>query len=120
MFQSFDTVDEMIAAVAAGQADADARVEPWQAAVAPGDHYVTFFAYDNGALVIYGQVLPPDPESSLRANSREVRAFSQDCPEGEYGIVHVAGIAGLITPEQFEHARALGWPNDPTSWRKSE
>jgi hypothetical protein len=84
---------------------ADARVRPWQAAIAPGQ---CFIADGEDDLVVFGEVLEGYAEPRLR-HYRFCRCHSVACPEGELGDVHVSTIQRRISREEFEQARAGGW-----------
>jgi len=83
---------------------ADGRVKPWQAAVKPGD----FFVSDGGDVLVFGEVLEGYAEEHLR-HYRFCRCFSVACPEGELGDVHVCTILALLSRQLFEEVRRAGW-----------
>jgi len=114
---------------------ADSAAESWQKDIKTGDFFLRLL----DGLVIYGKVIEPDlsdfegiPEEEMSdemrseyeweknaykaphmANMRFSNCFSQLCPEGELGDTHVCNMNMKITEEQFEQAKAAGWPCDP-------
>lgn len=106
-FEAFDSLEDLFKRMDEARRAADARVQPWQAAIKPGD----YFKRDSGyGFPIYGHVQqeesPREPE--LR-HYRFCHCFSVACTEGEYGDVHVSTIDTLIRQELFEEARQRGW-----------
>ena len=90
------------------QEQANARVQPWQAQIQPGDY---FKRWHNAGFNIYGQVLEDEePRHPSLQYYRLCRAYSLSCPKGEMGDIHVAQIANLLSEEQFREARDTGWP----------
>jgi len=84
---------------------ADGRVKPWQAAVKPGECFVS----DGGdGLLVFGEVLEGYEEAHLR-HYRFCRCHSVACPEGELGDVHVCTILALVSRQLFEQVRRAGW-----------
>ena len=100
--QMFDSNEEMLDAVRRAREAADARVQPWQAAIKPGDFFVRVAMLCSELLTIYAQ-------SHMR-HYRLSKCFSEACPEGEMGDVHVSSIRAVIEKEEFEFARSKGWP----------
>jgi hypothetical protein len=93
---------------------ADARVAPWQAALRPGE---CFLSIVEDGLVVFGEVLEGYSEPHLR-HYRFCRCFSVVCPEGELGDVHVSTVACRISRQFLEEMRRAGWamegsPPDP-------
>ena len=101
----FATHDEAAKRLDEAMKAADAKVQPWQAAIEPGECFV--MEADEGFL-IFGEVLEGS-EPGRCQHYRFCRCFSVACPEGELGDVHVSGILSLISRELFEHARKNGW-----------
>jgi len=83
---------------------ADGRVKPWQAAVKPGECFVS----DGGDVLVFGEVLEGYAEEHLR-HYRFCRCFSVACPEGELGDVHVCTILARNSRQLFEEVRRAGW-----------
>jgi len=84
---------------------ADARVLPWQAALRPGD---CFLSLAEDGLVVFGEVLEGYAEARLR-HYRFCRCHSVACPERELGDVHVSTVACRISRGFFEQMRGAGW-----------
>jgi len=60
----------------------------WRAAVKPGDCFVM----DSGdGFLVFGEVLEDGEPGRLR-HYRFCRCYSEACPEGELGDVHVLGL----------------------------
>lgn len=114
-FESFATLEEMFARMDEQRQAADAHIQPWQAAVKPGD----CFLRTDQPVLIYGQVLPPPRQDRKRYEQehlrdfRLTRCFSVLCPEGEVGDTHISCFTRLLTPEEFAAAQANDWP-EPT------
>jgi len=101
----FDTAEEAEQRLTEAMTAADARVIAWQAAVTPGD----FFMAESGeGFAVFGQVLEGYKEKRLR-HYRFCRCFSEVCPEGELGDVHVSTLVCVLTREAFERVREQGW-----------
>lgn len=126
--KEFSSLDELVEYIESCNQRASNRVEPWQSTVKPGDCFVRF----TEGFAIYGKVLDPvQSEVDAGADEEEVeyqrelrdaphmkhyrfaRCFSELCPEGELGDVHVSTIATIITESMFENAKTLGWPSSP-------
>ena len=84
---------------------ADAKAQPWQAALEPGDCFVM---ETEGDFLIFGEVLEGS-EPGRCQHYRFCRCSSVACPEGELGDVHVSAILSVIDRELFEGAREKGW-----------
>lgn len=118
----FNSLEEYDTALKAAKKKLDDRVEDWQRCTKPGDcHYQVH----DGDFVIYGEIPQPTPltaeedeqdrkyyESREGRNKRLMRCYSVLCPEGEFGLVHVSHISGILTREEFELARRLNWPQN--------
>lgn len=86
---------------------ADAQVQPFQAAAAPGDFYRQDTDY---GFSIYGEILKePEPRPEQLKHYRFVQAYSVACPRGEMGDVHVSQINEVISPAVFQVAKEMGW-----------
>lgn len=64
-----------------------------------------YFCYPLLDLTVYGQVV-----ERTGLNHCYAQVFSAAAPTGEYGTVLCAQIRSILTREQFEAARAAGWP----------
>lgn len=108
-FQSFDSYEDMMAAIDEARMTADGRVKPWQAAIRPGDHFVQGTEY---GFLIFGEVLNTDDEfykSEEGKNYRFCKCYSIACPDGEMGDVHVSVIGLVIKEDVFRRFRDKGW-----------
>lgn len=105
--ESFDSFDDMMRRLQEQMKAADARVEPWQAAIKPDDY---FFRNSGYGFPIYGQVLKEDePREPHVRHYRLCNCYSMACIEGEMGDVHVSSIERIISEAEFEEARSQGW-----------
>jgi len=101
----FDSLEAMQQRLQQAMKAADGCVKPWQAAVRPGEWFVS----DGGdGLLVFGEVLEGYEEAHLR-HYRFCRCFSVACPEGELGDVHVSSILALLSRQVFEEVRRAGW-----------
>jgi len=111
----YRTIEEAFNAIRASEREADKRTEPWQRGIKSYDKLVRFWKRDGDTLTIYAAVAPfegVNPDVGLFGqNWRLVQAFSEACPHGEYGTVHVSQWHGTITDEEFHLAEKLGWPS---------
>lgn len=86
---------------------ADARVQPWQAKIKPGDYFSRQSGY---GFDIYGEVLPdPEPREEHLRHYRFCLCYSVACVDGEMGDVHVSAIDRLISQLDFEIAQKRRW-----------
>lgn len=123
--KTFNSIDDMLGYIRQCSESADARVEPWQSEVKPGDYFVRVAE----GFTIYGKVLDPvQSEIDAGADEEEVdyqrqlrdaphmkhyrfaKCYSELCPDGELGDVHVSTIATVIPESLFNSAKELGWP----------
>ncbi len=123
--KQFNSLDEMLGYIRECSQQADMQVKPWQEAVKPGDYFVRFI---EEGLTIYGKILDPvQSEIDAGADEDEVnyqrelrdaphmkhyrfsKCYSDMCPEGELGDVHVATIAAIITEKVFNEVKERGW-----------
>jgi len=97
----FDSVEEMFEAEQKAREAADERVEDWQKEIKVGDCFrqSTEYGFD-----IYGEVLEEYSAEHLK-NYRFCYCFSEACPEGEKGDVHMSQITELISREEFERLK---------------
>lgn len=108
-FEPFDTWDEMIGAIDKARVEADKMVQPWQAEIKPGDHFVQGTEY---GFFIFGVVMESDDEflqSEEGKYYRFCKCFSVACPDGEMGDVHVSVIERVIGETVFNRFRDKGW-----------
>lgn len=124
--QIFTDYESMVKAVQANREHADAQVTDWQTTLQPGDH----FYYESHGLPIVGVILPPggkteaelavmDPEDAAELreeastyamphmkNYRFTRSYSEVCPDGELGDIHVSSVRRKITEAEFNELLA--------------
>lgn len=111
-FTSYNTIDEMFKDLVEAREEADARVQPWQVEIKPGDLYMENTEY---GFQIFGKILKSEGEGSKfyqephMKNYRLVKAFSVACPEGEMGDVHVSSITRKLSQWEFELAKDFKW-----------
>ena len=112
-YTSYNSLDEMFEGLGSAMKAADSRVKPWQEQVKPGDFYVQDTEY---GFKIYGEVLKTDEEPIYKQahmkHYRLAKAYSNACPEGEVGDVHVSSIEKILSKEEFEEARDNYWGED--------
>ncbi len=100
-------MEEMLQRMEEARTAADARVQPWQAAIKPGDHFTRDSGY---GFPIYGHVeTEEEPREPHLQHYRFCHCYSIACVEGEYGDVHVCTIDKLLDSGSFEEARQRGW-----------
>jgi len=98
-FTAYDSFEEMMDDLSKAMDAADARVKPWQTAIQKGHHF--WHPTDYG-FPIFGQVLEDGYKEEHLKHYRFCFCFSEACPEGEKGDVHISVIGGLISKECFE------------------
>jgi hypothetical protein len=67
-----------------------------------------YFCYALLDFTVYGEVLERNGMSQCYA-----RVFSVAAPTGEHGTVNCSDIESILSRQQFERARTLGWPVEP-------
>jgi hypothetical protein len=85
---------------------ADENTQEWQKAIKKDDYYRQETEY---GFSCYGKVLKNAYKEKNLRNYRFVKAYSEACPEGEMGDIHISVVAEIITKEQFEEAMQNGW-----------
>ena len=88
---------------------ADARVQPWQASIKPGDYFRRSTPY---GFPIYGQILEENESREPRLQYfRLCEAYSVACPEGEMGDIHISVIDRLYGLRWYRAGRftLAGW-----------
>lgn len=107
-----DSIQQFFDRIEQARVAAAARVEPWQAELKPGDHFVRIEVVGPGhAVAIYGEILETYSEPRLE-HYRFTRCFSVVMPEGELGDTHVSVMQKKLSPSQFNLAREWGFPSD--------
>lgn len=128
-FQAFDSYEDMQAAMTEAREKADAVVTTGQAALKPGDLVIRHDA--ESGLVIYSELRDPVAgEREAGADDAEIayvtnlynephmrnfrfgKHFSEACPEGELGDLHVCVVVGIMDRAAFEWFRENTWPSD--------
>ncbi len=105
--QPFDSSEEFMRSLRRDMDAADARVQPWQVAIKPGDHFRRESEY---GFPIYGVVLNEDePREQHVRHYRLCNCYSIACPEGEIGDIHVCTIDELINQCDFDSAKQRAW-----------
>lgn len=136
---SFSGLETLMQHLESQRKSADALVTAEQAAVRPGQYVLRGGVALIGParpIRIYAELLDPaeeeykafgaddDPDERDQAveyvkqnyarpemaNFRFTRSYSVVVPEGELGDLHVSSIERVLSKEEFEAARAAGWP----------
>ena len=103
----FDSFEDMQKRLQQQMKAADARVQPWQAKIKPGDYILRETEY---GFPIYGHVLEQyGPDQPHLRHYRFCKCYSVACPEGEVGDVHVSTIEQILSEAEFEEAKKQGW-----------
>lgn len=108
---SYGSFDEMMVAINEARVAADANIQDFQKLLAAGMYYLA--PSEELCLLIYGEILQPGEDEVYEgelAGYRLAQAYSEACPEGEVGDVHISTVAAILTREEFEWAKAKGWP----------
>jgi hypothetical protein len=95
----YDTTEEMLDSLTDAMETADDNTKEWQKAIKKGDYYMQETEY---GFNIYGKVLKNAYRQKSLRNYRFVKAYSEACPDGEMGDVHVSVISGILSREEFE------------------
>jgi len=133
MITVHDSDSEMWDQLRSDMAAADAQVGPEAVQYKPGVYFVRFVP--EASVILYGQILDPiehlreiggdeedlEYETEVRSDPamrhyRFTRVFSVRSPEGTLGDQHVSTLTSVLTAEEFERARTLGWPNNPAAF----
>ncbi len=98
-----DSVDELLQVQAELEAEANARIQPWQQAIQKGDDVRDRFkSAERGVYTEVLRVQPRRPYSLVCAYARAV-------PDGELGDIQRSIVKQVISRETFEHAPACAW-----------
>jgi len=101
----YNSTEEMLDSLNQAMQEADERVKQWQAEIKKDD---CFWQDTEYGFQVYGEVLENAYRERHLKNYRFCRCYSEACPEGELGDVHVCVIGGLLTREEFaEKIKAL-------------
>lgn len=118
---AFDDVEDVMTHLRQERDQADSQVQPWQAELKPGDHFIRLIPLEDGPVAVYGEVVEPDYDDEdgpnlydqpHMKNVRFTRCFSMMCPGGELGDTHVATMGRKLSKVQFNLAAKMGWPSD--------
>lgn len=100
---SYSNMNDMVDALRHAMEAADSRVKNWQANIGKGACFIQESGY---GFPIYGEVLEDAPSRDNIKNYRFCKCYSEACPEGEMGDVHVSVIDKVISRDEFN--KALG------------
>jgi len=95
----YDSTEEMLDDLTSAMEAADDNTKEWQKAIKKGD---CFWQETEYGFNIYGEVLKNAYREKHLKNYRLCKCYSEACPEGEMGDVHMSVIGGLLTREEFE------------------
>jgi len=119
--QSFDNLDDMMAAMAANEDMANAQLTPGQIALRDDTGHTRYWvrAIPDWDLVIYGEAdtiltlkaagVGFDPVDNRERGYLTGRGYSAHEPTGEYGDTHVFDVIP-ISDTVFRLAKTLEWP----------
>ncbi len=103
---AFDDSEDLFAQMRRDQEAADARVEPWQATIKPGD----YVARPGPEFLIYSEILKdPEPRETALQHYRFTRSYSIACPSGELGDIHISTIERKLSEDEFQVVKERGW-----------
>jgi len=95
----YNSTEELLDGLNQAMQAADERVKQWQAEIKKGDYFWQDTEY---GFQIYGEVLRNAYRKKELKHYRFCKCYSEACPEGETGDVHISVIGGLLTREEFE------------------
>jgi hypothetical protein len=82
-------------------------VKDWQRELKKGDYFVRNAGV---GIPVYGEVVQSSGEYRGRLRDyRFCKCYSMMCPTGELGDVHISTVDRLLTPNEFEGAKARRW-----------
>ena len=104
--RTFESMDEMLREVGADRKAADENTQAWQRAVDVGDCFI----WRAHGILIHCETMEDTPledeEDEVRTRGpnhyRLVRAYSEYCPYGELGYVHVSTIEKIVNRADFD------------------
>lgn len=95
----YDSTEEMLDDLSKAMQAADEKAQEWQKAIKKGD---CFWQETEYGFNVYGKVLKNAYREKHLRNYRFCKCYSEACPEGEMGDVHVSVISGILSREEFE------------------
>jgi hypothetical protein len=98
---SHDSFESMMEEIETARVAADARVKDWQKELKAGDYCVQW--YVQYGFPIFHKILESHYTGDLE-NYRFCFSFSEACPEGERGDMHICVVQAKITKEVFDAA----------------
>jgi hypothetical protein len=84
-------------------------IHDWKAEVIPGCFFVWFIREFD--VTVYGEILD-SKEGVISEGFRCVLAHSEGFPAGKETVMPIAAMEMLLSREQFDTARRMGWPGD--------
>jgi len=105
MMLPIDDFEDFLRIEEEAQRKAAEQIQSWQRDLKPGD---LFYRRHPVGIDIFGEVLQVTDGEEL-PDYRFVRAFSEACPKGELGEIHISVVTKVLTPDEFAAARERGW-----------
>jgi len=118
-----DSFDDLLVAIAEAREAADLRVLPFQEAIRVGDLCLSYHRGE-AELFVFHQILDPlegaedEPEREYirttyadpdMRNYRFTRSYSEICPEGELGDIHVSVVSLVLPRSVWDQCRQWKW-----------
>jgi hypothetical protein len=94
----YRNTEDMLKDLSQAMQTADENTQEWQKAIKKGD---CFWQETEYGFNIYGEVLKNAYREKRLRNYRFCKCYSEACPEGEMGDVHVSVISGILSREEF-------------------
>jgi hypothetical protein len=95
----YNSTEEMLDDLSQAMLEADENTQEWQKAIKKGD---CFWQETEYGFQIYGKVLKNRYREKHLKYYRLCKCYSEACPDGEIGDVHLSVISGILTREEFE------------------
>ena len=91
------------------------RLEAWQLSLGVGDHFLVVIGEN---IVLYGEVeLYDGKQGEMPPRFRNATFYSEMHPQGDTDIVDLLQSDLPMTIQQWEAAKALGWPRSTAAAR---